>query len=572
MLEAITIYNFALIDELTLEFEPGLNILTGETGAGKSIIIDALGMALGERASAELLRTGASSGRIEAVFAVEPNSSVLDLLADTGIAHDDYRIILVRELNASGRNYCRINGHLVTTAQLKKIARHLVDIHGQHQHQSLLNPDTHLFFLDSFGGTDHLLLTNKVHKLYLRYNQLKKTLENHEKVERMRAQRLDMLQYQIKEIESAKLVPGELEKLQQEKKRLQERESLLEAVGTAYELLYSGAKQKGALDLIGQAQTVLEQASAKDEQLTAAAESLANILYNLEDLVPKLRRYRETFPEDVDRSDQVEERIELIRSLTRKYGKTITDILNYCQEAITELECLNQEQADIVQLTEEFIKIKKQLADVAEQLANNRRQIATVFEQRLTEELADLGMEKAQVQVSFSMQKDDDGLSYQQQKFKISNTGFEQVEFLLAANPGEAPRPLTKIASGGEIARTMLAIKTVLAGADEIPTLIFDEVDAGIGGRAAQKVAAKLTEVSKFHQVICITHLPQIAAVGKSHFYIHKEILNGKTYTKVDKLSPAERVKELSRMLAGTEVTPIVLQHAEQLLKHSSSI
>lgn len=567
MLEAITICNFALISELTIEFEKGLNILTGETGAGKSIIIDALGMALGERASSEFLRTGASSARVEAVFALTPGSQLPVLLAETGITYDDNCVILVRELNGSGRNYCRVNGHLVTTAQLKEIAQHLVDIHGQHQHQSLLHPTTHLAFLDAFGGSEQLALASEVRELYSRYKQLMMELENYEKAARARAQKIDMLQYQIREIEAAKLVPGEWEELLEEKERLQQRESLLEAVGNTYELLYGGARQKGAVDLLGQAQIYLDQAATTDRQLAAAAEELTGALCNLEELVPKLRQYREEFPENPDRLTEVEERMELIRSLKRKYGKTIDDILAYGQGASDELQRIQQEQAGKDKLTDEFAQVKDRLTTVASRLADKRRQVAFDFEQRLSTELADLGMEKAALQVSFSMEEDDQGLTYHQKKYRVSATGFDGVEFLLVANPGETPRPLAKIASGGEIARTMLAIKTVLAGADAIPTLIFDEVDAGIGGRAAQKVAAKLTQVSQFHQVICITHLPQIAAAGNTHFYIHKKTIDGKTFTDVDKLSQAARVKELGRMLAGTNLTPIVLQHAQQLLQ-----
>lgn len=572
MLEAISISNFALIDKLTIEFEPGLNILTGETGAGKSIIIDALGMALGERASSDFLRTGAESARVEAVFALESGSRPLLTLTEAGIPHDDYRIILVRELNASGRNYSRINGHLVTTTQLKEIAQQLVDIHGQHQHQSLLHPSTHLSFLDAFGGSDQMALVHKVRELYSQHNRLVTARENYEQAQRERAQRIDMLQYQIEEIEAARLIPGEWEELEQEKERLKQRESLLEAVGNSYVLLYGGPREQGAIDLVGQAQTLLDQAATTDQELAAVAEELTVSLYNLEELVPKLRQYQEEFPQDPNRLTEVEERLELIRSLKRKYGKDIPAILDYVQAAITELGRLQQEEADRTKLTDELTRIKDQLTEAAGRLTNKRRQTATAFEQQLEEELTDLGLDKAQLQVAFSMQEDDSGLDYGERKLKILATGFEQAEFLLAANPGEEPRPLTKIASGGETARTMLAIKTVLAGADAVPTLIFDEVDAGIGGRAAQKVASKLGQVSQFHQVICITHLPQIAAIGSTHFYIYKQTIDGKTYTRIDRLSPSARIQELARMLAGSNVTAVVLQHAEQLLQQYGSI
>ncbi|NLG86802.1 MAG: DNA repair protein RecN [Firmicutes bacterium] len=570
MLEAINICNFALIDELSLEFEPGLNILTGETGAGKSIIIDALGIALGERASADFLRTGASSARVEAMFTVPVDSPLSLLLDAAGIIHDGH-VVLVRELKDSGRNLCRVNGHLVTTTQLKEIAQHLVDIHGQHQHQSLLNPRTHLSFLDAFGGQEQLALAQKVSELYMKYHRLLTALENMEQTERARVQRIDMLQYQIEEIQTANLVSGEWEDLLLEKERLQQRENLLMAVGGAYQLLYGSDRQKGAIDLVGQAQRFLEQVATIDHELAAALEQLTTAFCQLEDLVPKLRRYQENFPSDSSRLNEIEERLELIRLLSRKYGATIDDILAYAAQSTAELQKLQLECMDQSKYKKELAQAKDQLTEAASELADRRRQLAAAFEKRITTELADLAMEKVLFQVSFSSEKNEHGLNYHNEKLKVFATGFDQVEFLLTTNPGETPRPLAKIASGGEIARIMLAIKTVLAGADAVPTLIFDEVDAGIGGQAAQKVADKLAEVSRYHQVICITHLPQIASVGNAHFYIHKKTEAGKTYTQIERLSNTARIKELARMLAGNNVTAVVLQHAKQLLNQGKN-
>lgn len=570
MLEAISICNFALIDELTMELEPGLNVISGETGAGKSIIIDALGMALGERASADFLRTGVSSARVEAVFTLEPHSSLKDSLTEAGVSVDNDQVILARELNASGRNYCRLNGRLVTTAQLKEVAQQLVDIHGQHQHQSLLRPATHICFLDAFGGPDQLALASRVNRLYHEYNQLSSKMKNYRQMQSERAQKIDMLRYQIKEIETANLVPGEWDELEQERDRLNQREDLLEAVAGAYKLLYGGALEQGAVDLVGQAQVLLEQAAATDKALSKTHEELTASLFSLEELVPRLRQYQEDFPQDQKRLHEVQERLELIRTLKRKYGKNVPAILHHVQVASTELENLELEQADQTKLAAKLDRARNLLVEAAEELANSRRRTATLFQQQLQRELADLGMDKAQLQVAFKEEEDDSGLPYGGRKLKVTASGFEQVEFLLAANPGARPQPLSKIASGGEIARTMLAIKTVLAGTDDIPTLIFDEVDAGVGGRAAQKVGYKLDRVSKFHQVICITHLPQIAARGNTHFYIYKETRGGRTYTKVNKLSSTARIQELARMLAGSNVNAVVLQHAKQLLAGQS--
>lgn len=568
LLQAITISNFALIDELCLEFEPGLNILSGETGAGKSIIIDALGMALGERASTEFIRQGASSARVDALFTVTRGSPLSDYLAEAGITYDDH-VVLTRELNASGRNFCRVNGSLVTTTQLKDIARYLVDIHGQHQHQSLLNPNTHLSFLDSFGGQQQLELAEAVYGLYLKYQRLLYDIKNQDQAERTRFQRMDMLKYQIEEIEAAHLVPGEKEELLQQKERLQQRESLLELVGNAYQLLYGSDRDKGVLDLLGQAEVFLEQAATIDNNLMPDFEDLASMLCQLEDLVPRLRTYQEDLPVDSTGLAELEERLELIRSLSRKYGADIEEILSYANEAEAELQQLQLEEQKQDKAREELGQVIQQLTKMASELSDRRQDIATRFEESLAIELANLAMEKAQVKVLLSTEKDDQGLNYQGDKLKIFSTGFDKAEFLLMANPGEMPKSLAKIGSGGEIARVMLAIKTVLAGADAVSTLIFDEIDAGIGGRAAQKVASKLAHVSKYHQIICITHLPQIAATGNCHFYIYKKAIDGKTYTKIRRLTKTERIQELARMLAGNNITPVVLQHAEQLLQQN---
>ncbi|MDK2784351.1 MAG: repair protein RecN [Bacillota bacterium] len=569
MLEALAVHNFALIDNLSLEFEPGLNVLTGETGAGKSIIIDALGVALGERASADYIRSGANSARVEACFSFPRGHPVERVLEAQGIPAEENTLVLTRELNSSGRNVCRVNSHLVTTAQLREIASLLVDIHGQHQHQRLLQPGTHLEFLDAFGGPDHQRLVDEVRSLYERYSQLKATLQDYARTARERAQRQDMLQFQIKEIDAARLREGELEELEEEKRVLVQREKLLTLVRSAYGLLYGGEMEPGALDALGRAHALLQEARAIDKRLAAVEEAVAAALYSLEEVVPELRRYQEDFPLEQGRLEELEERLQLIRTLSRKYGSTIAEILAYRAEAAAELEKLTRAEEDSDTLKGELDGIASQLAARSTDLALARRRLAQILEKKLTAELADLGMAKSKFQIALDVEEDPAGFPWEGIKVRPGPHGFDRAEFLLAANPGEPPRPLAKIASGGELSRVMLAIKTIMAVHDKVPTLIFDEVDAGIGGRAAQAVAAKLAQVSRFHQVICITHLPQIASMGDVHFQIRKEVRGGKTFTEVVRLSPERRVEELGRMLAGQAVTAAVLEHANELL-HSS--
>lgn len=566
MLEALAVHNFALIDNLSLQFEPGLNVITGETGAGKSIIIDALGVALGERASADYIRSGTSSARVEACFTFPSGHPVEAVLSAQGIPTEDNTLILTREINSSGRNVCRVNSHLVTTAQLREIATLLVDIHGQHQHQRLLQPGTHLEFLDAFGGPEHQRLVDEVRSLYERYSQLKATLQNYARTARERAQRQDMLEFQLKEIDAAQLREGELEELEEEKRVLVQREKLLTLVRSAYGLLYGGEMESGALEALGRAQALLKEAQAIDKRLAAVEEAVTAALYSLEEVVPELRRYQEDFPLDPGRLEALEERLQLIRTLSRKYGPTIAEILAYRAQAAAELEKLTRAEEDLDSLSEELTSVATKLAACSADLALARRRLAEVLANKLTAELADLGMGKSKFQIALSVEEDPEGFPWEGRMVRPGPQGFDRAEFLLAANPGEPPRPLAKIASGGELSRVMLAIKTIMAAHDAVPTLIFDEVDAGIGGRAAQAVATKLAQVSRFHQVICITHLPQIASMGDAHFQIRKEVRGGKTFTEVVHLSPERRVEELGRMLAGQAVTAAVLEHANELL------
>ncbi|MGI6604267.1 MAG: DNA repair protein RecN [bacterium] len=572
MLQAITIHNFALIHNLSLELESGLNVLTGETGAGKSIIIDALGVALGGRASSEYVRSGANSARVEVAFSLPPDHPVFQVLEAQGLGTGEEELVLGREIHIQGRNLSRVNGHLVTTQQLRSIAQYLVDIHGQHSHQSLLNAATHLAYLDALGDENHHKLLAENKRLFQEYSYLKRVLNDLEHSARERAQQIDILQFQINEISAAGLKAGEWEDLMAEKEVLTNREKLLNIVATAYNALYGNGGERGALDLLGESLTALNEGQSIDKRLAELENTVASALYTLEEVLPALRHYQESFPWDEKELDYVEERLDLIRNLSRKYGATIQDILAFRDQAACALEEIMGTEQNSSALREELKSVTKKLCQCSTLLSTARRKLAADLEIALQQELSELGMPKAMVRVDFSWKETKDGLPFGQTTVDPSPTGFDQVELLLTANEGEPPRPLAKIASGGELSRVMLALKTILAAHDSVPTLIFDEVDSGIGGKTAQAVAKKLVSVSRFHQVICVTHLPQIAAVGDTHFQISKETQAGKTFTRLKKLTMDERKEELGRMLSGQNVTPVVLQHASELLTQADRL
>ncbi|GAB7386842.1 DNA repair protein RecN [Bacillaceae bacterium] len=570
MLVEISIRNFALIDTLQLSFQKGLNILTGETGAGKSIIIDAIGQLAGQRASAEFVRHGADKAEVEGLFEIPPAHPVTEHLQAIGIElEEDGMLVIRREISKQGKNICRINGRLVTQAMLKEIGPWLVGIHGQHHNTALLFPERHVDWLDAYGGENLQTAKKEFAALYGRYKSLKLELERLAKSERELAQRLDLLQYQLQEIVSAELTPGEDERLLEERKKLANVEKLSQGLATVYEALYGDSR---ALDWLGHAQAQLETIVQYDRQLQEILSALETAFYQLEDMKHELRRYRESFAYDPDRLQEIERRLETIHALKRKYGRTVDEILEYAAAIEDELETIQDKDARIQQLDARLREVSLDLAVEARELSERRKKAAENLTRAVENELKELHMEKTKFSVVLQTVKDEEGIELDGEKIRVTSKGIDSVEFMISPNPGEPLRPLAKIASGGELSRLMLALKAILADIEQVGTLIFDEIDTGVSGRAAQAIARKLAKLAKNQQVICITHLPQVACMADAHYLIYKETDFDKTFTRVRLLHPDEQVLELARMLGGVEVTSVTRKHAAEMLKMAREI
>ncbi len=559
MLVELHVTNFALIDHLDLTFGAGLNILTGETGAGKSIIIDALGLALGERAGSDLVRTGASRATVEAVFDLaHASEEIRRKLADAGLDNEDddpHTLLVTRDLaGAGGKSQCRINGRLMPVSVLKDIAEGLVDVHGQHEHQSLLSADHHVDILDNWGGKAALALRGEVTAIYSQANALKREREQLRTDARERARMLDLYRFQQEEIAGAGLKPGEEATLAADRSRLANSEKLSAAASESYDLLSGGARGAGgALDALNAALASVEHAVALDETLLPVAEALGSAVAYAEDAGRELRVYQETLEFNPERLEELEVRLDLLRTLKRKYGETVEEIIAYGLELSGKIDALENSEAREEQLTAAILGCEASLTKTAARLTKLRRDTSREFSAGIARELGDLGMAATKFEVSIEPQP-------------VASKGADRVEFLLSPNPGEPLRPLAKIASGGEMSRIMLALKSVLAKTGGIPTMIFDEIDVGVGGRTAQTIGDKLAALACDAQVLCITHLPQIASRTGTHFFIEKHVHDGRTTVSVAPLDAEGRVEEIARMLGGSRRSEAVVQHAREML------
>ncbi len=568
MLLTLQVDNFALLDRLELTLAGGLNVLTGETGAGKSILIDAVGVVLGERASADYIRTGAESARVEAVFDLSTQTALQATLHGLGWDTDDGMLLLAREINRSGKNTCRINGRLATTAMLKDVSAHLVDIHGQHEHQSLLRTEQHLALLDAFGGEAVAAARAVFDTHYTQAQALQGRINALGGSESERLRRQDLLQFQLDEINAARLSPGEEETLLAERQVAANAGKLYAFAAGAHTVLYEGAgRQSSVTDQLGRFADELQEMAGLDARLLPLVESVSGISAVLEDVVREISRYRETLEFEPERVEAIEQRLEAISQLKRKYGGNVAAILAYGVQAAADLDELRASETTLQALRQQAAETAKALAAAAAELSAQRKTAAGELEQKVSAELADLGMPQTRFAAGFSRNPDPDGLNIGGERVAVMANGIDRVEFLLAPNPGEPLRPLIRIASGGELSRIMLALKTVLMAADPIPTLIFDEIDAGVGGRAAQAVARKLAGIAGSYQVLCVTHLPQIACQADAHFAIAKEVAEERTRTQVTLLGFGERVSELARMLSGDGQSAITREHARELLR-----
>ncbi|TDL34635.1 DNA repair protein RecN [Jeotgalibacillus sp. S-D1] len=561
MLQELSIRNFAIIDELALSLEEGLTVLTGETGAGKSIIIDAVQLLVGGRGSAEFVRHGEKKAEIEGIFIVEDGHPCQAKCEEFGIELEDGMVLLKRDISQSGKSACRVNGKLVTIAILREIGRALIDVHGQHESQELMDETKHLMLLDQFGMQEIMPAKAAYMELYVQYEQVQKQIRSLTENEQQMAHRLDLIQFQFNEIEQANLELNEDEVLNEEKSRLVNFERLFDTLQTAYNALQG--EQKG-LDWVGLSMSNLEQAAEIDANLAQTNESVANSFYLLEEAASAIRHQLDELEYDPDRLQVIEDRLNEISQLKRKYGSSISQIVEFASSIEEEIESITNRESTIKELERKRTSIEKDLSLEAAHLSDVRKKWAQSLTEEIHDQLKALYMDKAVFEVRFH--------SSERESTLYRKEGTDETEFFISTNPGEPLKPLIKVASGGEISRIMLALKTIFSKHQGITSIIFDEVDTGVSGRVAQAIAEKIHAVSVHSQVLCISHLPQVAAISDNHLFISKEVKNDRTITHVLPLEEAERIREISRMISGVEITDLTLSHAKELLELAHSI
>ena len=553
MLSLLHIENIAVISSADISFDRGFNVLTGETGAGKSIVIDSIGAIIGERTSRDLIRTGAKSARVSAVFCELP---ALAWFEEQGIAPDENgQLLLERVIHADGKNQCRINGRPALVTQLRELGCQLLNIHGQHDGQQLLDEECHLSYLDSFGGLGEAL--DRYRAAYAAVQSIRKSLRALRMDEAEKARRIDTLEYQIAELERAQLRAGEEEELTARRDLLRNAERLTSAMDGAWQALTGGEDGRGAAELLSDAEGELRAGGRYSGELEALAGSAAELRFGLEDLTERLRDIRDSLDFYPGELDELESRLDVIYRLKRKYGSSVEDMLEYLERCKNELDEIVFSEDRVKKLEAELGQALQEAKRNGAALSEERKAAAQVLARRICSELTQLDMPKIRFEAAFSPKGCEDGMD---------ETGMDEVRFLMSANVGEDLKPIHKIASGGELARIMLALKNVLAENDQVTTMVFDEVDTGVSGRAAQKVAEKLFQAAKNRQVLCVTHLPQIAAMGDVHFSVEKGEADGRTFTMVDRLDRERRRRELARLTSGDHVSEVALSGAEELL------
>lgn len=547
MLSLLHIENIAVIQCADISFDKGFNVLTGETGAGKSIVIDAISAIMGERAYRDMIRTGSTKASVRGVFTQVPE---LPWFQENGVEYDPETVIQ-REVYLDGKNVCRVNGSLVSVSILRKLGVQLINIHGQHDSASLFDENNHLILLDDFSGNEPL--RREYGEKYETYTQLQRQIASLTMDEGEKLRKMEMLRYQIQEIEKAKLTPGEDETLEQRRKLLQNSEKISDNLHDAVNAVYGGEDTDGAASLLGEAERSLSRLSRFSEDFTELHQRVADLMYQVQDVAEELRIARDDLSYSADELEEIESRLDVIHRLRKKYGATCQDILDYKEKASQELDEIVFSDDHLEHLKGQCEKAKEAAWEAAKRLRQSREVGAQVLSRQILSELAQLDMPKVQFQCQFS-------------QTDLTASGADLVAFYMSANAGEALKPLSKVASGGELARIMLAMKNVLAQQDQVATLIFDEVDTGVSGRAAQKVAEKLRSVSQNKQVLCVTHLPQLAALATTHFLIAKEERDGRTYTSVTPLDKEGRKRELARIIGGANITETTLKSAEEML------
>ena len=563
MLKELSIRNFAIIDDLQIDFSGGFTILSGETGAGKSIILNAVNLLLGSRAAAELVRTGAESAELEALFQISSNSSVARIMSANG--YDPAEGLLIRRLiSRSDNNRVYVNGRLATLGLLTTITENLASISGQHAHQGLLKEDQHLLILDQFGGL--MPRRRQVHEAYHQILPLIDKLKRLETIRKRQGEHLELLEFQRNEIATADLTPGEDEALEQERLRLKNAEALYQTVYGSIEALYG--ESGSVLERLLEVKKDLTTAGQIDSHLKTTAESLASASYQIEDLTDELRAHLNLIQMDDQRLETVEERLDTLNKLKRKYGGSLEAVGSQLETIEDELSKVENIGHQIREVEETLVKLHDQLSGRVRHLSQKRAATAKKLALKVVAELGSLNMSQTQFQALIQPLAADEKTNpyLTAQENMITEAGIDRATFMIAPNPGEELKPLAGIASGGELSRVVLALKAILAETDAVETIVFDEVDAGIGGGTAEVVGRKLSELARHHQVICITHLPQIAKFGEHHFSIAKHVSDGRTLTTIQPLNKKDRTKEIARMLGGEEITQTTLDHARELL------
>ncbi len=563
MLTEISIKNFAIIDDLNISFLEGLTILSGETGAGKSIIINAVNLLLGTRATSKLIRTGAKTAELEAQFHITPDSSIAKLMETHDYDPAD-GLIIRRIISANDRHKIYINGSLATISTLTAITRNLACISGQHAHQTLLKEDEHLLILDQYGG----LMDQRV-QLAGHFNKMTpliRRLKDLQARQKHKNDQQELLAFQKQEILDAAIQPNEDEDLKNERHRLKNAEQLIQAVNTCLEILYDASGS--VVENLSEVVKILGKAGQMDRELDVKAEKTSDLSFRVEDITEELRTFLQDIQMDDHRLEEIERRIDLLNKLKRKYGGTLASIFDHLEKINTDLSGIENLSKDIEDTQQELSQVYDKIAQLAGTLSDKRHKAAEQLSKKVEKELAELKMPGTRFSVSIEpVPANSDGDPWMSVKGNaLSDTGYDMAGFLIAPNIGEDMKPLAGIASGGELSRVVLALKAILAETDSVETVVFDEVDAGIGGSVAEVVGKKLAALAKIHQIICITHLPQIAKFGTAHYKISKSVSKGRTATSITPLAPEDRVNEIARMLGGEEITETTLAHAEEML------
>lgn len=559
MLNEISIRNFAIIESLSVSFDKGLTVLTGETGAGKSIIIDAIHLLVGGRGSAEFVRHGEEKAEIEGLFLLDDERHPSYEKAEQfGIDMEDGMIVLRRDIAKTGKSVCRVNGKLVTISTLREIGSTLIDIHGQHEHQELMDESLHLPLLDQYGGEKIAQALASYQDVYRAYEQTMKKLKALSENEQQMAHRMDLIQFQLDEIRKANLKLDEDEQLAEEKRKLSNFERIYECMQTSYNSLQG---EQRAIDWLGLAVSNMENAAELDPQYKELSETLSNCFYQVEDAVRSMRSELDFLEYDPSRLNEIEDRLNEINQLKRKYGRSIMEIVEYAAKIEEEIETLQNKETHIDHLQKQTSLLKKDLLIEGKELSLLRKKAAEKLTKLIHHELKALYMEKTVFKMVFSA----DETNFQR-------SGIDHAEFYISTNPGEPLKPLSKTASGGELSRIMLALKSVFSKHQGVTSIIFDEVDTGVSGRVAQAIAEKIYQVAIGSQVLCISHLPQVAAMADTHLYIAKSIKNGRTKTSVKPLGDEEKIREIGRMISGVEITDLTKEHAKELLALAGQI